>query len=74
MAQVISGMRADCNMYIFVDVDAAMHDGHLQFYLSSNGVILSPGDEHGRIPILYFSRVQKRAADGSLENVKIPTM
>lgn len=40
---VISGMRKSANAFIFVDVKKAMNDG-IVFYISDNGVLLTPGD------------------------------
>ncbi|PWN53801.1 hypothetical protein IE53DRAFT_377053 [Violaceomyces palustris] len=39
---VISGMRASSSRLIFVDIVQAMTDG-IEFFLSSNGVVLTPG-------------------------------
>lgn len=52
-----SGMRRNCDVQIFVDVERAMADG-CPFYLSENGVILSPGfGDTGLIPSKYFQKV-----------------
>ena len=40
--RVISGMRYDCEVAIWVDLRGALRDG-IPFYLSANRVILSPG-------------------------------
>lgn len=56
---VISGMRAKCEVLIFIDVEKAMQEG-LKFYLSSNGVILSEGDVRGFLSPHLFLRVQDR--------------
>jgi 2'-phosphotransferase len=37
---VISGMRGTCDMYIQIDMPAAIKDG-IKFYISSNNVILT---------------------------------
>lgn len=51
--RAISGMRSDCDLAIWLDVRKAIEDG-LPFYISDNGVILSPGDENGSIASRYF--------------------
>ncbi|CAL1613625.1 unnamed protein product [Knipowitschia caucasica] len=52
---VISGMRKDCDLAIFIDVTKALSDG-LQFFWSDNGVLLTPGDTEGKLLPKYFSR------------------
>lgn len=54
--RVISGMRYDCEIAIWVDVKAAVKDG-VPFYKSTNDVILSPGD-NGVIETKYFTKVR----------------
>lgn len=56
---VISGMRNSCDTIIYVDAAKAMALG-IQFFISSNGVILSPGDASGSIPASCFIRVEQR--------------
>ena len=53
---VISGMRKSAEVLIYIDLEKALHNG-LKFYISANGVILSPGDETGYISPKYFSKV-----------------
>jgi 2'-phosphotransferase len=60
---VISGMRGNAEVKIFVDVGAAMAAG-IKFFRSDNGVILSPGDAAGMIPARFFTRVV-RVSDGA---------
>jgi RNA:NAD 2'-phosphotransferase (TPT1/KptA family) len=56
--QVKSGMRRDCNVLIYIDVEKAMRDG-CPFYVSSNDVILSPGfGDSKTIPAEYFLDVR----------------
>ena len=65
---VISGMRRSAELFVWVDLVSAHHGG-VQFYRSSNGVILTPGlNEEGVLPVTYFSRVTTK--DG--EEVEIP--
>lgn len=52
---VVSGMRRDCDLAIFIDVPKALSDG-IQFFWSENGVLLTPGDAEGRLLPRYFSR------------------
>ena len=53
---VISGMRSNCEIIIHIDIENAINDGGLDFYKSSNNVILTKG------PILprYFSKCIRR--------------
>lgn len=53
---VISGMRSNCEIYIYIDVNSALASG-LKFYKSSNNVILSPGNSQGFIEVKYFYKV-----------------
>ncbi|XP_071657613.1 tRNA 2'-phosphotransferase 1 [Patagioenas fasciata] len=53
---VRSGMRTDSEIAIFIDGPRALEDG-IPFFLSANGVILTPGDAGGRLPPKYFLRV-----------------
>jgi 2'-phosphotransferase len=53
---VISGMRANCEIAIYIDVKKAMQDG-IKFYRSANNVILSPGDENGFLKPKYFLKI-----------------
>lgn len=59
---VVSGMRGSCDIIIVIDLPAAMRDG-IDFYISSNNVILTEGEE-GVLSPRYFKRVLKR--DGTL--------
>ncbi|CAL8264247.1 unnamed protein product [Lota lota] len=52
---VISGMRANCDLALFIDVPKALNDG-IQFFWSENGVLLTPGDTEGRLLPKYFSQ------------------
>merc|ERR1711963_528262 len=54
---VISGMRGTAQVYIYVDLAAAMGDG-LRFYRSANNVILSPGNDQGVLLPKYFKQVK----------------
>jgi len=53
---VISGMREDCAVAIYLDVPKALEQG-IKLYRSANDVILTRGDESGRIPPALFQSV-----------------
>ncbi|XP_057205281.1 tRNA 2'-phosphotransferase 1 isoform X2 [Triplophysa rosa] len=55
---VISGMRQNCDLAVYINVPKAMADG-IWFFWSENGVLLSPGDAGGMLAPCYFSRAQK---------------
>ncbi|KAL7682291.1 putative phosphotransferase KptA/Tpt1 [Plasmopara halstedii] len=62
--QVVSGMRSNCNLLVYIDFSKAVIDG-IKFYKSSNNVLLSPGmGETGCISRQYFLKVIKR--DGTV--------
>ncbi|XP_040903546.1 tRNA 2'-phosphotransferase 1 [Toxotes jaculatrix] len=52
---VISGMRKDCDLAVFIDVHKALADG-IEFFWSENGVLLTAGDAEGKLLPKYFSR------------------
>ena len=56
---VISGMRGDCDVKIYVDLPAAVADG-FAFFESANGVVLCAGDQRGFLPPRYFKRAVHR--------------
>jgi len=56
-SRVISGMRKNCEIYIYIDGAKCATDG-VKFYRSTNGVILTPGaTEDGTLTVGYFSSV-----------------
>ncbi|KAI4904172.1 hypothetical protein NFI96_013828 [Prochilodus magdalenae] len=57
-SQVISGMRQNCDLAVYIDVPKALSDG-IEFYWSENGVLLTPGDAEGLLAPQYFSRAQR---------------
>ncbi|POM72976.1 TKL protein kinase [Phytophthora palmivora] len=62
--EVVSGMRSNCNLLLYIDFPMAMQDG-IKFYKSSNNVVLSPGmGDSGVIDRRYFLRAMKR--DGTV--------
>eukprot|EP00262_Sarcandra_glabra_P017467 TRINITY_DN5998_c0_g1_i1.p1 TRINITY_DN5998_c0_g1~~TRINITY_DN5998_c0_g1_i1.p1 ORF type:complete len:289 (-),score=32.18 TRINITY_DN5998_c0_g1_i1:33-785(-) len=54
--KVISGMRRDVNILIFLDVRRALQDG-MKLYISDNKVILTEGFE-GVVPVKYFEKIE----------------
>ena len=52
-----SGKRASCNRKIYINMALAMEDG-IQFYRSSNNVILTAGDENGMLLSKYFLNIE----------------
>ena len=53
----ISGKRASSNVKIHIDMEKALNDG-IKFYRSSNGVILTPGNENGILDSKYFIKIE----------------
>ena len=66
---VISGMRQNCEVRIYIDVVKAIEAG-FKFYESSNGVILCPGNENGTLPIRFFKQVDPKSLERILIRVK----
>jgi 2'-phosphotransferase len=64
-APVISGMRKNSTILVYVDIEAAMKAG-IKFFVSENGVILSEGNEEGFLPYKFFKRVESRKKDGGV--------
>ncbi|CAI9103686.1 OLC1v1002217C1 [Oldenlandia corymbosa var. corymbosa] len=54
--EVISGMRRDVNVLIFLDVKKALEDG-MKLYISDNKVILTEGYD-GVVPRKYFQKIE----------------
>lgn len=54
--KVISGMRGNINVLIFLDVRKAMEEG-MKFYISDNKVILTEGFD-GVVPVKYFEKIE----------------
>ena len=51
-----SGIRRDANIFIYVDMATAMLDG-IPFFVSTNGVVLTPGNKDGFLEPEYFLRI-----------------
>uniref|UniRef100_K3WIU9 2'-phosphotransferase n=1 Tax=Globisporangium ultimum (strain ATCC 200006 / CBS 805.95 / DAOM BR144) TaxID=431595 RepID=K3WIU9_GLOUD len=57
---VVSGMRTDCNLLLYIDFPLALADG-IKFFRSSNNVVLSPGfEDSGMIDRKYFLKAVHR--------------
>ncbi|XP_051132540.1 uncharacterized protein LOC127252423 isoform X2 [Andrographis paniculata] len=54
--KVISGMRRDVNVLVYLDVKKALEDG-MKLYISDNRVILTEGF-NGVVPVKYFNRIE----------------
>ncbi|KAF5186360.1 tRNA 2'-phosphotransferase 1-like, partial [Thalictrum thalictroides] len=54
--EVISGMRRDVNVLIFLDIRKALEDG-MKIYISENKVILTEGFD-GVVPVKYFEKIE----------------
>ena len=57
-SQVISGMRTNCEVLIWIDIKKAINDGY-EFFVSDNGVILTEG-KNRVIPPDYFHSITNR--------------
>ncbi|KAI1148060.1 hypothetical protein F4825DRAFT_454840 [Nemania diffusa] len=70
--KVISGMRADAELLIFVDIERALRDSsaengetaaageEIKWWLSENNVVLTEGNADGVVPLKYFKEVRGR--------------
>ena len=68
---VISGMRSDAEVFVWVNVHEAIKD-RLTFYESANGVILCSGrDGDGILPPDYFSFVVELHGGVALESAQV---
>ncbi|RVE67380.1 hypothetical protein OJAV_G00102170 [Oryzias javanicus] len=52
---VISGMRKNCDLAVFIDVPMALADG-IKFFRSENSVLLTAGNTEGKLLPKYFVR------------------
>ncbi|KAL2130405.1 hypothetical protein VTI74DRAFT_6514 [Chaetomium olivicolor] len=59
-AGVISGMRRDAEVLVYVDVERSMREGGIKWWMSDNGVVLTEGGEDGLVPCIYFKEVVGR--------------
>ncbi|KAG0642514.1 KptA family-domain-containing protein [Tuber brumale] len=58
---VKSGMRADAQVLFYVDVGRARREGGIEFWISENGVVLTAGDELGRLGLGFVERVVSKS-------------
>jgi 2'-phosphotransferase len=58
-AGVVSGMRRDAELLIYLDVVASIKDG-VKWWISDNGVVLTEGNAEGMVPVKYFREVVGR--------------
>jgi len=54
---VVSGVRGDSDVAVYLNLASAFNAG-IAFFESDNGVILSPGDVHGTIPMVHVDRAE----------------
>jgi 2'-phosphotransferase len=59
-AGVVSGMRRDAEVLVYVDVAASMRDAGIKWWMSDNGVVLTEGDADGLVPVRFFKEVVGR--------------
>jgi 2'-phosphotransferase len=59
---VISGMRGDAEILIYIDIRRSLEDGVL-WWLSDNGVVLTEGDSNGLLATKYWKKVEGRRQD-----------
>nr|XP_039272771.1 tRNA 2'-phosphotransferase 1-like [Styela clava] len=58
-SHVTSGMRSNCEIIIELDLEKALEAG-LKFYVSTNNVVLTEGDESGTVSAKYFKSTIKK--------------
>lgn len=56
--QIISGLRKNAQLHIYIDLAKALEDG-IQFHESDNGVVLTRGNDEGYLEPKYFKKVIK---------------
>lgn len=59
-SEVVSGMRRDAELLVYVDVERSMREAGLKWWKSDNGVVLTEGDENGLVPARFFREVVGR--------------
>ncbi|KAM7202111.1 RNA 2'-phosphotransferase, Tpt1 / KptA family domain containing protein [Naviculisporaceae sp. PSN 640] len=57
---VISGMRKDAELLVYVDVEKSIREAGMKWWMSENGVVLTEGDENGLVPTRFFKEVSGR--------------
>jgi len=58
--EVISGMRSDAEVLVYVDVERSIREGGLKWWMSDNGVVLTEGNEEGMVEKKFFKEVVGR--------------
>ncbi|KAI1267344.1 RNA 2'-phosphotransferase, Tpt1 [Xylariaceae sp. FL1019] len=59
--KVISGMRADAELLVFLDLEKALKEQPgMKWWMSENNVVLTEGDEEGMVPVRFFKEVRGR--------------
>ncbi|MCJ1432192.1 hypothetical protein MMC27_001548 [Xylographa pallens] len=71
--KVVSGMRRDANVLVWVDIRRSISDGGLEWWRSANGVILTEGDPHGMVSIDFVKRAEKRGGGILWEPARDPS-
>ena len=61
-----SGIRSNCQVMVYIDMDAAMKDG-IEFFMSDNKVVLSQGNEKGIIDAKYIKKAIDRKTGKNME-------
>ena len=64
--KVISGMRANATVLIWVNVARSMDEGGLKWWRSDNGVILTEGDVQGTVSMEWVDRVEMKGTAETL--------
>ena len=54
---LIKGMRSSSQIFIYINIQAALSSG-IQFFFSDNGVVLTAGDDKGFLKPEFFQRVE----------------
>ncbi|KAG9244873.1 KptA family-domain-containing protein [Calycina marina] len=57
---IISGMRKDAEILIYVDIKRSLEEGGVKWWKSENGVVLTDGNVEGMLSSKYFTRVEGR--------------
>lgn len=65
--KVVSGVRSDCEVLIYIDIAKAINDG-LKFYISDNGVVLCEGiGNEGFIHSKYFTKIVDKQTNKNID-------
>ena len=54
--ETVAGVRHRVDFCVYVDAGRAIDDG-ISFWVTRNGVIVSQGDQHGKIPLRYIVKI-----------------